>query len=56
MERNPAHGCALLQAAGPAGKGQLQFPGNGLGIIEKQLVKIPQPKQNQTIRIFFLNL
>ena len=56
MERNPAHGCPLLQAAGPAGKGQLQFPRNGLGIVKKQLVKIPQPKQNQAVRILFLNL
>ena len=56
MERNPAHGCPFLQTAGPAGKGQFQFSGNGFGIVEKQLIEIPQPKQNQAVRILFFNL
>ena len=56
MPGDAAHGDAVLSTAVAAGQGELQLAGRHLGILEKHLVKIPHAIEQQSVRIFSLNL
>ena len=56
VEGHAAHGGALLLAALPAGEGELQLPGDGLGVVEEHFVKIAKAKEKYRVRILFFHL
>ena len=55
--RHSAHGGApVLQAAVPSREGEIEHPRRGLRVVEKHLVKVPEPEKEQTIGIIGFDL
>ena len=55
MERNTAHGSALLLTAVAPGQGQFQFARGSDRIVKKHLIKVPQPVKQQVVLILVLD-
>ena len=56
MIRHPAHGSPLRQAALLARQGQFQLTGDQFGVLKEHLIKVSQPVEQYTVRIFFFGL
>ena len=55
VEGHAAHGGTLLQAAVPAGEGQLQQLGYQHSVIEKHFVEISQTEEQNGVAVFLLD-
>ena len=53
---HPAHWRPLRQAALLARQGQFQLTGDQFGVLKEHLIKVSQPVEQYTVRIFFFGL